>query len=154
MKKTVLISLAALFAVLSCPRVSAQYSDHRGRNVDSLEVDVARWTAADIQSASDSELGELVNAYNGLMQGYLQINGVKSEYYARKMMDLATSKGWQSSIKDAAKVIGQHFWAREQYDSAAVYYNIALEALGKMASGATSPTDPEGYDQEKIDDGY
>ncbi|MBO7118598.1 MAG: tetratricopeptide repeat protein, partial [Bacteroidales bacterium] len=154
MKRFVLISFAAIFAALSCPRASAQYTDHRGRNVDSLETAVARWTPQDIATASDSELGVLVNAYEGLMQGYLQVNGMKSEFYARKMLDIATSKGWQSSIKDAAKIIGQIFWAKEQYDSAAFYYNIALEALGKMASGATSPTDPDGYDQKKIDDGY
>ena len=154
MKRFALISLAALFAALSCPRASAQYSDHRGRNVDSLETAVARWTPQGIAAASDSELQGLVNDYHGLMQGYLQVNGVKSEFYARKMLDIATSKGWQSSIKDAAKIIGQQFWAKEQYDSAAFYYNIALEALGKMASGATSPTDPDGYDQVKIDDGY
>ncbi|MBO7117260.1 MAG: LuxR family transcriptional regulator [Bacteroidales bacterium] len=154
MKTSILISLAAVFTVLSCPRVSAQYSDHRGRNVDSLEVAVARWTPSDIQKASDEELRGLVLDYGGLMQGYLQVNGVKSEFYARKMLDIAASKGWQSSIKDAAKIIGQQFWAREQYDSAAFYYNIALDALAKMAAGATSPTDPDGYDQKKIDDGY
>lgn len=154
MKPLSLFFLAAFFAVLSCPVASAQYSDHRGRNVDSLEVAVARWTPLDIQNASDEELRGLILDYDGLMQGYLQMNGAKSEFYARKMLDIATSKGWQSSIKDAAKIIGQHFWAKEQYDSAAFYYNIALEALGKMASGATSPTDPDGYDQKKIDDGY
>ena len=146
--------LSVLFWTLSGSVALADYNDHRGRNVDSLEVVVARWTPADIQAASDIELGDLALAYDGLMQGYLQVNGVKSEYYARRLLDLASSKGWQSSVKDAAKVIGQIFWAKDQYDSAAVYYGIALDALDKMAAGATSPTDPEGYSQEKLDDGY
>lgn len=148
------ILLSVLFWTISCNIALADYNDHRGHNVDSLEVVVARWTPSDIQTASDSELGDLALAYDGLMQGYLQVNGVKSEYYARKLLDLAVSKGWQSSVKDAAKIIGQIFWAKEQYDSAAVYYGIALDALDKMAAGATSPTNPEGYDQEKLDDGY
>ena len=148
------ILLSVLFWTISCNIALADYNDHRGHNVDSLEVVVARWTPSDIQTASDSELGDLALAYDGLMQGYLQVNGVKSEYYARKLLDLAVSKGWQSSVKDAAKIIGQIFWAKEQYDSAAVYYGIALDALDKMAAGATSPTHPEGYDQEKLDDGY
>lgn len=153
-KRLFQILLSVLFWTLFSTIALADYNDHRGHNVDSLEVVAARWTAADIQAASDNELGNLANAYNGLMQGYLQVNGVKSEYYARKLLDLAGSKGWQSSVKDAAKIIGQILWAKEQYDSAAVYYNIALDALDKMAAGATSPTDPEGYSQEKLDDGY
>ncbi|MBO4844434.1 MAG: LuxR family transcriptional regulator [Bacteroidales bacterium] len=154
MKRFAPILLSVLFWTISCNIALADYNDHRGHNVDSLEVVVARWTPSDIQTASDSELGDLALAYDGLMQGYLQVNGVKSEYYARKLLDLAVSKGWQSSVKDAAKIIGQIFWAKEQYDSAAVYYGIALDALDKMAAGATSPTNPEGYDQEKLDDGY
>lgn len=154
MKRFTSVLLTVLFWTLCCPLARSDYNDHRGRNVDSLETVVARWSPADLQTALDSELGDLANAYDGLMQGYLQVNGVKSEYYARKLLDLAGSKGWQSSIKDAAKIIGQHFWAKEQYDSAAVYYKIALDALDKMAAGATSPTDPDGYSQEKLDDGY
>jgi len=143
----------SLFSAFFCMRAGA-YSDHRGRDVDSLEAEVARWTPQEIEAASDSELVQLLLDYDGLMQGYLQTNGVKSEYYARKSLGIGRKKGWQNSIKDAAKIIGQHFWAKEQYDSAAFYYNMALAALDKMAAGATSPTDPDGYSQEALDDGY
>ena len=110
------------------------YNDHRGHNVDSLEAAVARWTQQDIDTASDSALSRLLLDYEELMQGYLQTNGVKSEYYARKLLGLGQKKGWQNSVKAAAKIIGQHFWAKDQYDSAAFYYNIALAALDKTKS--------------------
>lgn len=142
------------FAVTIFSQQMMGYNDHRGHNVDSLEAAVARWTQQDIDTASDSALSRLLLDYEELMQGYLQTNGVKSEYYARKLLGLGQKKGWQNSVKAAAKIIGQHFWAKDQYDSAAFYYNIALAALDKMAAGATSPTNPEGYDQKQLDDGY
>lgn len=139
---------------LVLPVSLAAYSDHRGHNVDSLEAAVARWTPEAIASASDSALGRLILDWNGLMQGYLQTNGVKSEYYARKVLKLARTKGWMNAVKDASKIIGQQFWARENYDSAAYFYRIALDALDSMSAGATSPTNPEGYTQLELDDGY
>ena len=146
--------IAVIVALTLSSHQAAAYSDHRGHNVDSLEAVVARWTQQDIDAASDSALSRLLLDYEELMQGFLQTNGVKSEYYARKLLNLGQKKGWQNSVKDAAKIIGQHFWAKEQYDSAAFYYNIALAALDKMAAGATSPTNPDGYGQKELDDGY
>ncbi len=154
MKRFGRLILTVSFAVTIFSQQMTGYNDHRGHNVDSLEATVARWTQQDIDTASDSALSRLLLDYEELMQGYLQTNGVKSEYYARKLLGLGQKKGWQNSVKDAAKIIGQHFWAKDQYDSAAFYYNIALEALDKMAAGATSPTNPEGYDQMQLDDGY
>ena len=154
MKRSGRLLFAVVIAVASCPQLMSGYNDHRGHNVDSLEAVVARWTQQDIDTASDSALSRLLLDYEELMQGYLQTNGIKSEYYARKLLGLGQKKGWQNSVKDAAKIIGQHFWAKDQYDSAAFYYNIALAALDKMAAGATSPTNPEGYDQKQLDDGY
>lgn len=154
MKRFGRLILTVSFAVTIFSQQMMGYNDHRGHNVDSLEAAVARWTQQDIDTASDSALSRLLLDYEELMQGYLQTNGVKSEYYARKLLGLGQKKGWQNSVKDAAKIIGQHFWAKDQYDSAAFYYNIALAALDKMAAGATSPTNPEGYDQMQLDDGY
>ncbi|MBR0533300.1 MAG: tetratricopeptide repeat protein [Bacteroidales bacterium] len=154
MKRFGRLILTVSFAVTIFSQQMMGYNDHRGHNVDSLEAAVARWTQQDIDTASDSALSRLLLDYEELMQGYLQTNGVKSEYYARKLLGLGQKKGWQNSVKAAAKIIGQHFWAKDQYDSAAFYYNIALAALDKMAAGATSPTNPEGYDQKQLDDGY
>ena len=44
--------------------------------------------------------------------------------------------------------------AHEQYDSALVYYQASLEAVDRMAAGATSFSSPEGYTEEQIDDAY
>lgn len=154
MKRYRIDIIAVIVALTLSAHQAAAYSDHRGHNVDSLEAVVARWTQQDIDAASDSVLSRLLLDYEELMQGYLQTNGVKSEYYARKLLSLGQKKGWQNSVKDAAKIIGQHFWANDQYDSAAFYYNIALAALDKMAAGATSPTNPDGYGQKELDDGY
>lgn len=154
MKRLGRLFFAVVIAIASFPQLTVGYNDHRGHNVDSLEAVVARWTQQDIDAASDSALTGLLLDYEELMQGYLQTNGVKSEYYARKLLGLGQKKGWQNSVKDAAKIIGQHFWAKDQYDSAAFYYNIALAALDKMDAGATSPTNPDGYSQKELDDGY
>ena len=154
MKRTFLYLVFSLVLVTLSLSSAGQYSDHRGYNLDSLERAVARWTPEEIDSAPDSVFAGIVKDWNGLMSGYLQMNGVKSEFYARKILSAARMKGWYSSVKDASKTIGQTFWAKEQYDSAAFYYGIALDALKHMAEGATSPSNPEGYSQVEIDDGY
>lgn len=154
MKRFGRLILTVSFAVTIFSQQMMGYNDHRGHNVDSLEAAVARWTQQDIDTASDSALSRLLLDYEELMQGYLQTNGVKSEYYARKAMELAGRKGWFFPVRDAAKVIGQHFWAKEQYDSAAVYYGITLDALGRIKVGDKPSGYQNGITQEDIDDGY
>lgn len=146
--------IAAATAFISFLSPASAYSDHRGRNVDSLEAVVSSWTPDAIASAPDSDLVRLVLDWEDLMEGFLQINGIKSEYYARKVLAMGREKHWDAAIKNSAKIIGQHFWARDLYDSAAFYYNTALEALARMDTGSTSPSNPEGYSQKEIDDGY
>lgn len=91
MKKAITLLLATLMAVAPL----SAYSDHRGRNVDSLEAVVAAWTPESIAAAPDSDIVRIVLAWEDLMEGFLQINGVKSEYYARK--SLTTVFGWEVS---------------------------------------------------------
>ena len=150
MKRNFTLILLCLLAAFN----SSAYSDHRGHNVDSLEAAVARWTPADIEAAPDSTLHHILNDWNGLMQGYLQTNGVKSEHYARKILETGLRKGWNPAIKESAKIIGQIFWAKEQYDSAVFYYHMALDALDRMALDAASEDNPDGYSQTELDDGY
>jgi len=128
------------------------YHDHRGHNIDSLERVVAPWTPQMIDSSSDEQLSDLINAWRELMLGNLQINPVKAEYYARRTLNLATKKRWSHSEWDACKVIGQTFWQNEQYDSATFYFKRALAAVERMAAGETNFMNPEGYDKETIDD--
>lgn len=147
MKKCLLLCLAWL-AMLP----AAGYNDHRGHNLDSLERAVARWTPDAVDRASEQELADLNRAYRDLMRGYSAINGPKCEFYARKALGISRTRGWQEANADAARFIGQCFWAQEQYDSALVYYREALDAVDRMAAGATSPANPDGYTQTEIDD--
>lgn len=146
---------ALIIAAMLCHLAGADgYVDHRGHNVDSLETVVARWTAPMISTATDEQLSQLVTDWRELMLGYLQINAVKSEYYARQALKVAEDRDWPLSVFDASKVIGQHFWAKDQYDSAAFYYEKALHAVDQMATGATTPRNPDGYDETEIDNAY
>ena len=148
MKKLLLILLSVL--CFFC-KAEAEYMDHRGHNVDSLETVMAGVTAREVEEADDERLRHIVSDLQGLMYGFNQTNGVKSEYYARMMLRIARRKGWQSSIQDAAKNIGQHFWAKEQYDSAAHYYRVAMEAVAKMPLVENPDSTGKQYSQEDID---
>ena len=122
-----------ILLLLICSGIpAAAYTDHRGHNVDSLETVMARWTASDIANAGESELKDVAENLKGLMYGFNQTNRVKSEYYARMLLTISKRFGWHHYEQLAAKNIGQHFWHKEQYDSAAVYYNVAMEAVEKM----------------------
>ena len=149
MKSTACVSL---FLLLFPAMLRAEYQDHRGHNVDSLEAVVAAWTPERIAAATDKEYEDLVRALEGLTDGYLQINRMKSMYYARKLHDLAAAKNYLRTMVHADKALGQHFWAAKQYDSAAFYYKRALGCVERMAAGEKSlPADRE-YDPETIDD--
>lgn len=149
MKKCLLLCVAVL-AVLP----AAGYTDHRGYNLDSLERAVARWTPDAVDKASTEELIQLNRAYRDLMQGYNVLNGEKSMFYARKALAISQAQGWASADADAFRYLGQHLYAREQYDSAMVYYQASLSAVERMAGGAVSPTNPEGYSEAQLDDAY
>lgn len=128
------------------------YTDHRGHNVDSLERVVTRWTPDAIDKATEEELIDLNRAYRDLMLGYEVINGEKAVFYARKAIAISRRKGWTEATGDAARHIGQYFYAREQFDSAMVWFQESLACVEKMAAGATSPSHPEGYAEIDIDD--
>lgn len=146
-----LTSLLAGLLLIQNP-ARADYTDHRGHNVDSLEAVVAAWPAERIAAATQEEYASLVGAYENLMRGYQQINRVKSIYYARKLRELAEPKNYLRTMVSADKMVGQHFWAVEQYDSAAFYFKRALGYVERMAAGEKSlPADKE-YDPETIDD--
>ena len=127
MKKALILFLSACICIQA-----AAYTDHRGHNVDSLETVMAAWTARDIANAGESELMNVAENLEGLMYGFNQTNMVKSEYYARMLLNMSERFGWHRYEQLAAKNIGQHFWHKEQYDSAAFYYNIAMNAAGKI----------------------
>jgi len=128
------------------------YNDHRGLDLDSLEREVARWTPDMTDAASEAELFELNIACRELMRGYSMTIGPKCEFYAHRALSISRPRGWLYADLDAYRYIGQCFWGREQYDSALVYYNRALEALDRMEAGVISPFSREKYDAETLDD--
>lgn len=144
--------IVAIIAISFCTRLSAEYIDYRGHNIDSLERVVASWTPQMIDAASDDELKALVLNWTELAQGNLNINRTKSLYYARRIIPVAEERNWRKAQWDAYKIIGQHFWAAEQLDSATYYYKKAMYAVDKMAEGETNSQNPEGYTKEEVDD--
>lgn len=140
-----------LLIVLTSARGFA-YNDHRGHNLDSLERVVAHWTPDAIDKASDTKLLTLNRAFRDLMLGYSALNGEKCVFYARKALSISEPRGWEEANADACRYLGQCFWAAEQYDSSLFYYRKALSAVERMAGGATSPANPEGYSEKEVDD--
>lgn len=145
-----LVILVLLFVSVG----AAAYNDHRGHNLDSLEREVGRWTPDALDKASNEELVKLNRACRDLMLGYNVMNGEKCVFYARKALSISHPRGWNAADADAYRYIGQNFYGREQYDSAMVYYRLSLASVDRMASGAVSPSDPDGYDERTIDDYY
>ena len=70
-----------IILLLSATTLSAQYSDHRNRKTDSLE--------SVLKSGNALSDNDLIRAYIGLMWGYLQTDGEKSEHYAQKALELS-----------------------------------------------------------------
>ena len=141
------------FVLLALTAISANaYTDHRGHNLDSLERVVAPWTPDAVDAASPDELAALNRAYRDLMLGYEPINGEKSVFYARKAIAISRKHGWTNATGDAARHIGQHFYAQEKYDSALVYFRESLDCVEKMAAGAVAPGSSEAYSERTVDD--
>ena len=119
---------------LLLPAAAFGYTDHRGRNLDSLERVVARYTPDKLASTSKEELVDYAMLCRELTWGYLQLDATKCTYYGRQAIRLGEQLGGDMTVFDASILVGQTFWAREQYDSARVYYNKAAAALASMES--------------------
>ena len=148
--RRIILALAATMVALP----AGAYYDSRGHNLDSLERVVARWTPDAVDRASEGELVRLNTDYRNLMLGYSPINRDKSIFYARKALEISQPRGWKAADSDALRYLGQHFYSRDQFDSAMVYYKASLAAVDAMAAGIPSPTNPEGYDEKFVDDYY
>ena len=114
-----------------------QYSDHRNRNVDSLEM---------VLNGSNPPQGqELMKAYNNLMWGYLNTDGAKSRQYALKAIDLSYEENMLNARADALRVLGLIAYGNDDYDVAIEYYNHALEVSDSMKNDSR-------YSESDIDD--
>ncbi len=125
-----------IIAVLTAVSTSAlcEYVDHRFHNIDSLECSLADNSCRFNPACADSlQQAELLLCYSELMLGYLQINGSRSEYCARQVIQIARLRQWYQSYADACRIIGQIRWSAAQYDSASYWLNLALGGVDSMA---------------------
>jgi DNA-binding CsgD family transcriptional regulator len=152
--RTRLILATVLFLACGTATIHAEYSDHRRKNLDSLENVVVKYTPDIIEKATEEELKDLIGAYDNLMNGYLQINRERSILFARKQIALASRMGWLVKKSDAEKTIGKHYWGSEQYDSAMFYFNLALKDVDRIAEIAADSVNSQGYSQVTVDDSY
>lgn len=114
-----------------------QYSDHRNRNVDSLEM---------VLNGSNPPQGrELMKVYNNLMWGYLNTDGAKSRQYALKAIDLSYEEDLLNARADALRVLGLIAYGNDDYEVAIEYYNRALEVSDSMKNDGR-------YSESDIDD--
>ena len=141
MKKTLFTCLAVCF--LGVPLSRAQYTDHRGHDLDSLERAVVGWTPERIAVSGDEDCTALAEAYTGLMWGYMSFNPDRGMLFARKLLELGTAKDWLWRQFDANRIIGQYHYGWKQYDSAFFYYSTAQTVIDRMHGR---------YEQINIDD--
>ncbi len=146
------LSLSLLLLLLGSFASKAQYSDHRDRNIDSLENVVATWTPERLSAAPYETKAAVGLAFNHLMYAYERINPERSMYCARRSFAITDELGSLYRPYLAAKFIGTTHYQKGQYDSTIVYYKTALSYLDRMAAGEAGPDTPEGYPQKTIDD--
>ena len=118
--------MVGLLVVLTPLTAMAQYSDHRGRYVDSIETVLT--------STTPPKGDDLLRAYRDLAWGYLQTDGKKSEENARKLLALTyPSKALKLRV-DALRILGLQYYGRNDYDNALKYFNQALAVTDSMRS--------------------
>ena len=144
---TLILPFFLLFAVVA----RGKYTDHRNRQIDSLENVVALWTDARIAQSSVAELEELSLAYKDLVFGYESINPSRSEHFARKLWALSGRTHNLKNAYYATDAIGRHLWAGDQLDSADWYFRQALSCVDRMALTVGKVG---GYGQDEVDDFY
>lgn len=144
---TLILPFFLLFAVVA----RGKYTDHRNRQIDSLENVVALWTDARIAQSSVAELEELSLAYKDLVFGYESINPSRSEHFARKLWALSGRTHNLKNAYYATDAIGRHLWAGDQLDSADWYFRQALSCVDRMALTVGKVG---GYGQDEVDDCY
>lgn len=139
-------AVATLLFLLLGDLASAQYFDHRGYRLDSLENIVAGWTQERFSTASRETQTSVALAFGDLMYGYERINPDRAVYCARRAFETAKLLGSLKMPFRAARFIGQMYYDRERYDSTLYYYGIAQTYLDRMVAGEG------GYPEEEVDD--
>lgn len=133
MKRVLLLTLMLL------PVAAWGYRDHRGRDLDSLERTISHWTPDALKAAPREQQNAYCQTCYDIAYGYLQVDSPRTIYYAQRAIEIAEVTGDSKSIYRNSILIGQVYWAKEQLDSASVYYNKASEALADMEAGWNNP---------------
>jgi signal transduction histidine kinase len=133
--KKILVILIAAIVTWSAP-LTAQYSDHHNRQVDSLEQLIATTQLTD---------SELETVYLDLAWEYSASDREKSIEYAQKVLDIAIPLDEWQAAADAYGLMGIYHNSHSAYDSAMFYYGKALYAAERMKDF------PEKYTQESVD---
>ena len=140
MKPKLLLRMLALWLLcIPIHAAMAQYSDHRNRQVDSLEVALS--------SAHPPKGDQLLRAYLDLMWGYVNIDGTKAEAYAQQALAMSYELDALNSRADALRMIGMLAYGRGDYERSLDYYNHALAVTDSMAVS-------ERYEESTVDDNY
>lgn len=95
-----------LLITLLVPLAAYGYVDYRGHNLDSLEREAARFTPDSLAKASDEDRKAYSIICHDLAWGYLQLDGVKTRYYAREAIKIARGLGGRSTVFDMDILIG------------------------------------------------
>lgn len=135
MMKTRLLFTIVMMVCLCIPSYS--YNDYRNAGVDSLE--------ALLNSDNPPKDMDLLHAYEKLTVGYLPYDSLKTRYYAKKAIDLSFKLNELYFRQSVLRTVGLLHYGREEYDSAMIYFNQALEVTDVMK------TDKR-YDEKAIDD--
>ena len=122
MKQSVLCVIFLILFFLP-KELHAEYSDHRNRNVDSLENVLKTKTL-------DGE--DLMKVYSGLMNGYLQTDAGKSSHYAKLGIELCEKNHLYDGLHESWRILGLQAYGACLYDSAQYCFDQALRATEQM----------------------
>jgi tetratricopeptide (TPR) repeat protein len=120
MKKTVCI-----MALLIPFAASAQYSDHRGKNIDSLEHCLKIGKIKGV---------ELAQTYLELAWGYSETDAEKMRDYSIKGIAVTQPLNEPGILAELYDNLATSYYYISQHDTALIYYEKALEAVDKMAA--------------------
>lgn len=135
-KKEIAIVTAYVMLLLCNAKLHAQYTDHRNRQVDSLEQ---------LLQTNPPKGTELVRIYRSLTYGYQQINIDKSMEYARKAIAGIDENEHFNALLNMYEALGVGYYKKSRYDSAYFYYDKALDIARRMKKHAK-------YAEKTIDD--
>lgn len=122
MKQSVLCVIFIILFFLP-KELHAEYSDHRNRNVDSLEQ---------VLKTQTLEGENLMKVYSGLMNGYLQTDAGKSSHYAKLGIELSEKNHLYDGLHESWRILGLQAYGACLYDSAQYCFDHALQATEQM----------------------